>query len=288
MDLRYEMIQRTQARVDLPEGMVDRLPPDFRPQEMGEVVQVIRTVHRVQVMEGDEVGSLRLRTTYESAEFESTNPLGRERYDSRVDAAATSLQSAFVAALVGLEVEGDVARDGTPVPGTFRSSKTAEEIVEGLPMETRGMMGPAVSALMDPDAIGGILRPGTSLGWPSGPLEVGDRWEQEGEWQIPMVGGSRSRMVFTLVAVENWEGRRVARIEGEISTALDLEELTSQVDLAGLGDLLNVPPAHATSVLRFDLDEGILVESVLRLDISREAGGMKMEGWSTAETRLIR
>jgi hypothetical protein len=30
MDLRYETIQKTRARVDLPEGMVDRLPPEFR------------------------------------------------------------------------------------------------------------------------------------------------------------------------------------------------------------------------------------------------------------------
>ena len=48
------------------------------------------------------------------------------------------------------------------------------------------------------------------------------------------------------------------------------------------------PPVPATSVMRFDLDAGVLVESVVRADLSREVMGMSVGGWSTIETRWIR
>jgi hypothetical protein len=136
-------------------------------------------------------------------------PPGTGRYDSRVDLAATGVQSEILGLLTGLETEGLVRRDGTSVPGTFRASKT-------------------------------------------------------------------------------WEGSRVARIEGEMTAEVDLAGLRPALDGLALGDLLHVPPVPATSVMRFDLDTGFLVESVLRMDLSREVMGMSTVGWSTMEIHLIR
>jgi hypothetical protein len=287
MDLRYEMIQTTQIDLDIPQAMLDRIPPEIAAQSSLQTLQKSRMVYRMQVLGEDEEGNLRIRTTYESVEFESTDSRGSERFDSRVDPAPTGVQSGILASMVGLEMEGLVRRDGTSIPGTFRASKTREEILEAAPPEARGVLGPMVSAMLSPDGMGDMI-PGAREGWPSGAVEVGHGWSVDSGMRIPAAGDARYQMAFTLAAVESWEGRRVARIEGEMTAEVDLAGLRPALDELAPGDLLNVPPVPATSVMRFDLDEGILVESVLRTDLSREVMGMSTTGWSTVETRLIR
>jgi hypothetical protein len=287
MDLRYEMIQTIQIHMDLPQAMLDRIPPEIAAQGSLQRVQRSRMVYRMQVLGGDEEGNLTVRTTYESVEFESTAPPGTERYDSRVDLATTGVQSEILGLLTGLETEGLVRRDGTSVPGTFRASKTRDEILEAVSPEARGVIGSMVSAILSPDGMGNLI-PGAHQGWPSGVVEVGHRWSVDSGMRIPTAGDVRHQMVFTLAAVETWEGSPVARIEGEITAEMDLAGLRPALDGLALGDLLHVPPVPATSVMRFDLDTGVLVESVLRMDLSREVMGMSTVGWSTMEIHLIR
>jgi hypothetical protein len=287
LDLRYEMIQTTQIHMDLPQAMLDRIPPEIAAQGSLQRVQRSRMVYRMQVLGGDEEGNLRVRTTYESVEFESTGPPGTERYDSRLDPAPSGVQSGILGLMAGLETEGLVRRDGTSVPGTFRASKTRDEILEAVNPEARGVMGSMVSAILSPDGMGDLI-PGAHQGWPSGAVEVGHRWSLDSGMRIPTAGDARYQMVFTLAAVETWEGSRVARIEGEMTAEMDLAGLRPALDGVAPGDLLNVPPVPGTSLMRFDLDTGVLVESVVRADLSREVMGMSTVGWSTMEIRLIR
>jgi len=204
-----------------------------------------------------------------------------------LDPAPTGVQSEILGLMVGLETEGLVRRDVTSVPGTFRASKTRDEILEAVPPEARGILGSMVSAILSPDGMGDIV-PGAHEGWPSGAVEVGHRWSLDRGIRIPTAGDLRYHMVFTLAAVETWEGSRVARIEGEMTAEMDLAGLRPALDGVALGDLMNVPPVPTTSVMRFDLDAGVLVESVVRADLSREVMGMSVGGWSTIETRWIR
>jgi hypothetical protein len=245
------------------------------PMGMGEMLeeQVMVSVSRVTQLAAD--GSGVLETVIESARMRSDSPMGSERWDSTTDEEPANRGFRFIAQMVGRVTEQRFGAGGTietatvmdDARGLVRAAGGDPEVIAA----TEGFLGDFEASI---SGAPNVLQ---------GPITVGETREFEMSLPIPLAGASRMVRRYTLDRVEARDGIQVAvfLVSGQM-----VSEGGGAGALADLG--LSMGPAATEGEMVFDLDRGMLLESVERQTLTSEVMGMAMTVVSETRIRTLR
>jgi len=269
MELRYETSQS--SRTELPEGM-------------GTMEQYFSMVGLSRVTSLDADGSGTFETVYESARMRMVSPLGVQEWDSSVDPEPEEPAFRVFSGMVGRSVESRFGSDGRPEDIESMMEAT---VAAGVSDEARAMVreiGAGLQASIDgtPDFL-------------MGPIAVGEVREMEMSVPVPFAGGVRMARRYTLDRVESREGTRVAvfsmtgsmAMGADAAVAADGAERDTRADLmSAMG--VEMGGGEVTGSMTFDLDQGVLVESLETTTMSAVVMGQTMTVVMESRTRLLR
>jgi hypothetical protein len=184
-------------------------------------------------------GRVGLRRTSESLHFEMLGPDGvRQSYDSES----------------GQEPVGPLAASRARQVGVPQ-----EWVLDPAGAEPPPQIGPPLQA------------------FPEGPVEVGDRWRWRRDWPE----GSRlasTEVEYTLAGFDAVDGRRVAILEGTMSSELRLPD-------AFMAGMPPMPPFSVRAV--YDLERRLVLEYVQEGELEMEQGGQVARALNRTTSRLL-
>lgn len=251
----YRMTQKTESSSVMPGGMGE--------QKMSQT-QVMRL--RMVPKEIDDAGIATIEATVDAVRFSLEGPMSVE-YDSEDPAAKAEHPAArLMAALVGS------AFTFTLTPAGDAADLTGmDEVLDRVAAEAGApQMAENLKRQLGNGAMEGMMDQQLRL-LPEGPVAVGDAWKTSFEVPLP-IGRVRSESTLTLAAVEEVDGRKVARMPVETSITLD------EAGPEGLppGMSMKMEGAAGQGFVLFDVEGGFLrtLETTTTLPMSVTAKGM--------------
>jgi hypothetical protein len=268
-ELRYESITTTSSTLPF-----------------GEAGVTTTTLFTNSVTDVDASGNARIRRMVQHFELrlfdDSQEP---EVYDSRAPMPAPG--TPFPAMMTALGRSIDFVQDSKGVvlePTEF--TNTLESVLAVMGSEIRTALEVVGAEAGVQGLVGTSLSGAVSL--PQQPIAIGDSWEIDTRQILPVINTVNQRLAYTLSAISEEDGRRIARfdITGRIGPVVGdaTNPLASMVFLRG---------AAITGLMRFDLDRGLLLEhvvetsTILGIDADFGSGVTGIPVRSRIELRLI-
>ena len=210
------------------------------------------------------------RMTYERvAVTMSAGPMTTSYDSARPEAGGSGAEALgkWVGALVGLSIEGRIDADGRCI-----EVRGVKEMMEKL---TAGMGGDGLAASMVQGMISedGVKdKFGTASILPGRQVKVGEVWSKDRSMAMGPLGTLEMKQKFKLLAVEQYQGRRCARIG--TTSSLGMAADTSKSGVPGMFGPMDVTMSMAgeqgKGVVMWDIDRGMLVQSTESMPLTTE------------------
>ncbi len=256
LELRYEHLNVTRAEL---------------PQGMGQMVQEQAMVYRSRVISLEADGSGVQEMEYESIRIRNESPMGTEAWDSTVDPEPTNPAFGFLARMLGQRTETRFGPDGQPEDLGSMFDDIVDNAAAG---PERALVEEAVSGLQ-----AGIEGTPDFL---AGPITVGETREVDLALPVPIMGEVRITRRYTLERVEDRDGARVAIFA--ITGSMEMGE-GGGAAMSGMG--ISMRGGGVAGHMHFDLDRGILVESLESTEMTMEVMGETMSTVTEVRIRLL-
>lgn len=252
-----------------------------------ETVQHQSLVMRKEVLEVGNDGTADLRVTYESVRHRQEGPMGVQEYDSEADDPPEAGPLAALPVLVGRSFEMTLSPSGE-VRAVRGTDDFIEEMVDALggaaPDEAAAERArQALEATFGEEGLAALLDQGMQS-LPADPVAPGEEWSEVVGVQSPL-GTIDSEYRYTLERVAEEAGSRVAvvSVEGTIGEM----EPDPAGPMAEMADLVEASGGEMAGELRFDVDRGLLVWSVVEGTTRMELMGQELEVTTHHEMELI-
>lgn len=250
---------------------------------IGESSQTQTTTLRQQVLAVAEDGAADVRVTYESIQLVQDGPMGHQEFDSESGEPPAGPMGMMLSRLVGVSFDATIAPDGEvrTVAGVDRMIEAIATGVASESPETAATIRPMLERMFTEESMRSMMQPGTQT-LPDGPVAAGATWRDTSSVELPF-GTLRSDADYTLKEVVTEQSRRVARI-GMRGTIGELEP-NSDSPMAAAG--MDISGGEMTGEIDFDVDQGLMLRSTLKMNMDMSAGGQSMPTETTVEMTLI-
>jgi hypothetical protein len=137
--------------------------------------------------------------------------------------------------------------------------------------------------LVSMEGTAGLDGPEVSL--PEGRIRVGAEWDREGTVNLPaelsFAAGMKMRSHYRLREIRREDGRNLAVIDVTMTGTMDPDPSSPA------GALMDNTPIESSGEIYFDIDEGILVRSVQRQNMTMSLMGESLKTTSETVTELV-
>lgn len=234
------------------------------------------------VVEVNEDGDASVRITTDRVQMRIQTPMGNVDADSAEDPVARDPVARAATALAGTSYTM-VFDDSGDVKEVLGLEAMRERFVDAMGQQSNPMSEQLVDQMATEEGIKGMLGRGI-FSFPPEPLQPGDSWEANFDFDVPMFGGVTNTSIMRLDRIEPRNGDRIAVIEmsGDMIFTPEGNTGGSMVGAMRMGD------ATITGDMEWNVDLGMLVRSNTRttIEIEMTAGAQQMDFVTTLVQRM--